>query len=295
MQTASQYRLISIGIVAENKQRNSREIEVMLIEKSPFLNGELVGGYEEDSVTGQTPTGASISVSVKTSNTITATWKGDASNRVSAPDVRRGDKVEVLQYGDTDKYVWRVYNDPSNTTRRRETVIEAFSNTSDEATKELTPENAWYRETNTHDKVATLLRTNKSDGEKYAYDATIDVAKGAGQIMDDTGNGWRMDSNEKLSGIENSVGSYVRVVGDTVYIKGKRIVMIADHGDVQIPTTNWKGSINLSGNMTGGGGTYTFNGNVITNNDIFNKGKNIGSTHTHKGVRGGSDNSGDVN
>lgn len=300
-QSSSQYRVVSIGYVVENKSRNSDEIEVWLNEKLPFVNGELAGGFEEANVTASTPTGEVKSFAVKMSNSIMAGWVGDGSNRISSPDVRRGDKVEVLQYGDVDQYFWRVFNEPGKNVRRRETVVHAYSNTQDESQTTQTPENSWYSEVNTHDKVATLMRTNKSDGEKFAYDVSVDVKAGKAQMADDVGNGVVVNSDECNVGIENSTGSFIRVVKDTAIIKANKLIIESSQGQVSVPITTWKGDINLSGNLSLTGnmvgsasGTYTFNGNVITTAGIMNKGKNIGAGHGHSGVQPGGGNSGSV-
>lgn len=299
---SSQYRIVSVGYVAENKDRTSKEVEVWLTENNPFLSGEVVGGYEEDSVETVDSNGKAIGFSVKLSNTVMATWKGDGSNRVSSPDVRRGEKVTIKQFGDADEYFWEPFNEPGQSVRRRETVVEAFSNTEDENDKELNPENSYFSEVNTHDGKVVLMRTNKKNGEKAAFDVSIDTKSGHLNISDDQGNGLNMDTGGSLVKLENSAGTKIHLnKGDIIIECSGKFSVKASNGAFDIPTTEWKGNIELTGNlgimgnMLGkAGGTYTFNGDVITTAGLMNNGKDVGASHTHNDVEKGSSKSGKV-
>ncbi len=100
----SAYRLISIGYVAENKLRTEHTVEISLTELSPMLNGELKSNVDTINFDGLDAKGNPYAGQVNISNTIMATWKGGLGNRISSPDVRRGDRVEIYQFGNTDKY-----------------------------------------------------------------------------------------------------------------------------------------------------------------------------------------------
>lgn len=306
MKQDSQFKLISVGIVAENKLRTTRDVEVSLSEALPFIQGELVSGFTTETVDGVDPSGATQSFKVQLSNTIKAQWKGDGTNRVTAPDVRRGDKVMIYQYGDTDQYFWEVHTGTETNVRRRETVVTAFSNTVDETQTELTPDNAWVQEVNTHDKHITI-KTNKSDGEKFAYTAQINAKDGNVVVADDIGNYIQMSSADQTIELETSSGARVEINKKNITLTCDNFTLNAAgevtikgrSGNVQIPNTTWKGNLSLTGNMAatggGGGGSYTFNGNVVTTGGLTNNGKNVGSTHTHNGVQGGPSNTGPVN
>ena len=68
---------------------------------------------------------------IETSNSLMAEWLPLGSNRATAPNVRRGERVFLLQYADDDKYYWVTAGlDPH--LRRRETVVFNISNTVDE-------------------------------------------------------------------------------------------------------------------------------------------------------------------
>lgn len=75
----------------------------------------------------------------------------------------------------------------------------------------------------------------------------------------------------------------------------------APHVDIDSPQVNMTGALTVAGLITGGGGmavsggagtTVAISGDLATTGGISNNGKNIGSSHTHGGVRAGSDTSG---
>ena len=302
MADQSQFKMISISYVAENKLRTTDEVEISLVEALPFINGELASDKTQETVDCVNSRGDSQTFSVYTANTIRAQWLGDGTNRVSSPDVRRGDKVEVYQFGDTDQYFWKVFNEPGVSNRKRETVVTAYSNTTDETDNKPTPDNSWIHEVNTHEKTVTF-RTNKADGEPFAYTTQIDAKVGNVVVADDIGNYIQMNSRDQLIEIETASGARLELNKEDIEMlcnnfklkAGGKIEMEAGSGSVKIPTTQWEGNVELKGNLsvTGnmlgtGGGTYTFNGKLINN------GKNVGDTHTHDNVQGGNGKSGMV-
>lgn len=309
MAEQSQFREISIGTVAENKLRTSNEIEIWLEEHHPLVDGEVVGGYTQDTVDCTNVYGDHLSFAVKLSNTVTAAWRGDGTNRYTAPDVRRGEQVRVFQFGDTDKYVWEVVNGPGKTTRKRETVVTIFSNTADEDDNEATPDNSWYQEVNTHEKHITT-QTNKNDGEPFAYTQQINAKEGNVVVVaDDIGNFIQLNSQEQHIELETAAGARVELIKDDVIVTcrnytvnaSNEITLNAKTGAIKIGETQWTGNITqqgnlgITGNMIGqAGGTYTFNGQTITNGKLINNGKDVGDTHSHSGVQGGPSNTGPV-
>ena len=69
---------------------------------------------------------------IQTTNAIRAEWLGDSTNRITPPDVRRGEKVQIFQYSNVDKYYWQTITQPGVNVRKKETIVEAISNTTDE-------------------------------------------------------------------------------------------------------------------------------------------------------------------
>lgn len=312
MFNSSQLRLISVGYVAENKLRSLDEVEISLTELQPFVNGELVSGIQEESVDCVDSDGQALTFKVKTSNTIRATWFGDGTNRMTSPDVRRAEMVNIYQFGNTDKYYWKSVNMPGVNTRKLETVVTAYSNTTDETQTKLSADNAWHEEVNTHEGHWTR-QTNKSNGEKFAYTQQINAKDGvATQIADDAGAYQELDSNEDKHTIEAAGGAKIEVVKDEVIITCRKLTVIATD-EIDSTTKNaiikhdvtthtgsqFKGNID---NTTFTGDSFVLNTPTVTFNtsnykiasskvsiiggSLTHNSVNVGSTHFHIGNLG---------
>ena len=279
---------ISIGYVANNKLRNTIDIEVILAETTPFVSGELVSGATQLSVDGVAPNGDAQTFTIQTTNAIRAEWLGDGTNRISAPDVRRGEKVQIFQYSNVDKYYWQTITQPGVNVRKKETIIEAISNTTDETQTQLTAENSWYKEFSTHDKRITI-KTNKSDGEKWAYTLQLDVGSGNLVFADDTGMFVQVNSEDETIELGTTSGGLVKLVKKVLTLDNlDEFIVNSKKGSFNIGETEWKGSVNYSA------GTYTYKGKATFKSGIFDNNKSIGVDHQHSNVRNGDGNSGGV-
>lgn len=296
----------SLGIVAVNKPLDSHDIEVTPIEDLPMVDGELSDNLQEFSAKGKAPDGSSYETSADTSVTIKATWYPiHTSNRVTSPDVRRGEPVVIYRFGDTDKYYW-VTQQYDLSLRKLETVIFVLSNTQDED-KAATFENSYFFEWSTHSK-RMRIHTSKSDGEPFAYDIELNAKDGFLQIQDDIGNIISLDSAKVRMELINSDGSHIdmdrKVISvyapDTINLTadnninlkaGKSINSKAgtsindDTGKITtkasettntVPLTKFTGNVQTAGatttvglSSTGGGtfggGNFTINGNPTVN------------------------------
>src|SRR5690606_33886982 len=90
-------------------------------------------------------------VKLNTDLVISATWLPGATNRVSPPNVRRGERVELFTVGDTGKYYWRPLGLDDHL-RKLETIIIGISATRDETDTELRPDNMYWFELSSHSK-----------------------------------------------------------------------------------------------------------------------------------------------
>ena len=190
----SKLRFFSMGVVAENKLLASKEIQVTPIEDTGFMDGPVTGLLSSVSAGGVDASGASYSSGVTTGAAITATWLSwSATNRLTAPDVRRGELVMVYQFGDQNKYWWSTVKD-DNHFRRLETVIYGISATAQEDVA-LGKDNMYWFEWSTHKKVIHL-HTSKANGEPFAYDIQLDLTNGAFTLTDDIGNTFQLGSKE---------------------------------------------------------------------------------------------------
>jgi len=291
----------SYGYSAENKSRNSHDLEVFLAEKTPFTDGEVVNNATEIEDTGVDHEGKSYSVKVTTDNSIKCTWLPYGSNRLTSPDIRRGEGIIVLRYGDTDKFYW-VPDGRYEQLRRLETVIWRFSNTRDEGDKAINDKNSYNLTVSTHDKHITL-KTSKNDGEPFEYVIQLNTKEGILAFADDVGNYMEMNSRDTIITLENSEKSklilnktkaYFETI-DEINLKTKTYNI--DVTDMNINATNITtkatkidtttstydisaSTFKVSATITFTGGT-TITGNVSTTGTLTNNGKAAGSTHYH--------------
>ena len=274
----------SIGYAAVNLELGSKELEVFPAEEFGYTDGEITDERETLEEGGIDAKGNSYIDSIETSNTLLASWMPFVSNRHTAPNVRRGERVILLQYADDDKYYWTTMGLDEHL-RRRETIIYHISNTTDESTTALNSDNSYSIIFSTHTKEITL-QTTKSDGEPFYYILKIDTKNGLFVVTDDINNQISIESEAKRITLVNADGASVTLdkkninldAPDTITMKAKSIVTISDTHSITSNTyVNNSSKYNVLGssNFTG----------TITNNGV-----NISSTHTHGGIKSGGSN-----
>jgi hypothetical protein len=235
----SNFYFYSVGFLAKDKDWDSDIVEVFPIEKLPTENGELAKeetlqtnasiGQENGKEINTTPE----TIVLKRGNTIKAKWLSLGQyNRVTPPDIRKGEQVLIFKYGNADLYFWTtMFNDVS--LRKEEIVRYVFSDK-----PQLDPEedldSTYYMEVNTRDKILKLHTTDKW-GELTTYDIILDTKNGSLQIIDGKTNSITLDSSldtltvktnltvNIISGAAvNVTSSTVNVVAGLVNIKSKR-------------------------------------------------------------------------
>lgn len=291
--TQSNMRVYSLGTVAANKLRGSHVIEVTPIEKLPLLDGEITDHVEELTIDGQSSTGA-YSTKVKTSATIQATWyPGENTNRRNAPDVRRGEIVNILQFADDmTQFYWTTLTDSFHL-RRLETSTVALSGDPDNPPSEDLS-NCYVFESSTHDGLVRL-RTSQANGEPYAYDVEINTKAGTVTITDNANNYIHINSNQDLIDLTNGRGTFLRLNADdmeinvvnnlSINVGGKTSVNVADSIDTESGSTITSsaassvtnkaptivedgGNINLTGNVSSSGGSFGGTGKMDMGGDV---------------------------
>lgn len=310
----SLFRIYSVGYAAENKRPSSHDVEVFCPEVSGYASGEITTNREIIEDSGTDEFGQKYTVKVECGNTILASWLPFGSNRVTPPDIRRGERILVLRYADVDKYYW-VDTGWDGFLRRLETAIYAWSGTRDESVKSLTPDNSYYLEVSTHKKHVTFS-TSKADGEPFRYVMQINTLDGAMTFADDDGNFIELDSGERRITLKNKDGSsfvldkrtITAIAPDQYKVQTRDYVVECQTSQVRASATatfttpqatftaivNVNGLANLKGGvaMTGGGGAAcnisipimassaaTFTGTTTINGKVF-------ATHFHNGVHG---------
>lgn len=237
-------RRISLGMVAENKTRDTKKVKVWPVEIIPNLNDEVSTASSVVENSAVDNLGTQTGFSVKKSSVVTAEWLGE-TNRATAPDVRRGEQVDLYQVGDSDVYYWDSYGRDDNL-RRLETVVYTFN--ADPSNSDLTPNesNTYYLEVSTHDKHITL-RTSQKNSEKTRYTIQINTGNGDLTVEDDVGNQIYIESLAHYILVKNASQSYIELSKTIINIVSKDQIN-AKTKDLSISASN---SVKIDTNTMG--------------------------------------------
>ena len=219
----------SIGIVAANKPLTSMEIEVTPREDLTMANGEVTDNLSTANSKGKDADGASFETTTRSSTTLSARWLPLGSNRKTAPDVRRGEKVMIWKFADADKYYWSSLEYNAKL-RKLETVIFAISNTQDEDA-DADGDNTYFFEFSTHNK-RVHLHTSVSDGEPFGYDFMFDTKNGSVTLKDTIDNLIHLDSAAKRIVLKNATGSYMDLFDKDLFINVVQHMVTKVGGDM---------------------------------------------------------------
>lgn len=244
--TLSKLRFYSMGIVAENKKLGSMEVEVTPTEELTMLDGEVTTHQEDYKASASDTLGKNYQSSVTSQATVTASWLrfGDP-NRMTSPDVRRGEAVMIYQFGDSNKYYWMTIKQDAKL-RRLETVIWAISGSAVEGTA-MDAANTYYLELSSHRGLAHF-HTSNANGEFCAWDCQFDGKNGCFTLTDSTGNYFQLDAQNRRFEWSNIDGSHIDMnrkeltmtIPDQVTINTK-------HTQVNSPTITLNGDVNITG------------------------------------------------
>lgn len=219
----SKMKLFSIGIAAENKKLDSHELRVVPIEVLPMGDGDIVDSITETDVTAEDASEKEYTVKIKQRSALKATWiPVHGSNRTTSPNVRRGERLLIWQYGDTDKYYWSPTG-LDDDLRRLETVIYAWSATKEEYADLKPGDNMYSLEVSTHGKHITL-HTTQADGEPFEYTIQLDTKNGKFLIADNDNNSIHLDSAERIITAKNRDKTEVTLDKKTIYAYSKDLI-----------------------------------------------------------------------
>lgn len=303
MNNETLFKRVSIGVVAENKPLGTNIVEVVPIELLPMVDGELKSGTNTDIASTEDGSGQQVEFRVNMSNSVSATWKGDATNRFSSPDVRRGSRVELWQYANTDKYYWSILDEPGTCVRKRETVTYVFSNTTDETVTVPTPDTHWIVEVSTHNKTITL-KTNDNDGEYTFFNVQFDLKNGFYVIEERDGAKILRNAKEDQFHINTNQGGIIDLtkrkltvdvddidflVKNKTLLTGELFNVTANTTQIDSKTTNINSSTTTvpNGSMKVGA-SLGVSGNAAFTGGISHQGKSIGIDHIHNTPKGPS-------
>lgn len=199
----------SIGIAAENKPLDTRFLNVAPIELLSALDGEIKYDPQTSTVKGQDSLGNQYEIKTTLDNSLTAEWLPGMSNRVTPPDIRRGEFIELFRLADSDKFYWRCMGIRDDL-RRLETAIYAFNGTPVETDEGIDYNTCYFFEVSTHKKLVTMS-TSQANGEPFRYTFQFNTDEGHVLLTDDVGNHVLLDSANTNIHMENIEGTMVEL------------------------------------------------------------------------------------
>lgn len=271
----SVFRPISIGIVAENKPLMGHDIKVAIPEITPFMDGELKSEPVEHEAEGVDADGNAYVEKIVSDNCVIATWLPRGGNRVTAPNVRRGQRVQVYQAGDTDKYYWEYFGKDDGMFRLETIVLAINDNPVVDSEDVSTLKNCYFLEISTHAQHVTF-QTCKANNEPYAYTFQLNTKTGSFTITDDIDNFIALDSPNHIIRMQNTDGTWAELNRKNINAYAPdSITMVAEKNvtfrcqvftveaktkvEISTPTTKVSDNMTVGGNLSVGG-NFTLSG-----------------------------------
>lgn len=271
---SSKLKLFSLGLVIEDKKRRNTTIKVSPIEELPFQEGDISKQSFKNEIKIKDADDKVQVSKLEGDNYLLAKWLPyGQSNRISPPDVIKGETVLIFRFSDTDEYYWTtLFNNPS--IRRQETATYVYGNIS----KGRVPwgkDSSYYFEISTHDK-HIKLHTSKNDNELCSYDIVLNTDKGFLIIEDNLKNSIMFDSKlNKFTFNPNEEFEIntkdIEFNTDTMTINSKKFVLNSDNTTINSEVTcngntTFNGGVSISGDLSVGGGVAA--GGVVSGSNI---------------------------
>lgn len=243
---ASSFYIYGVGIAVEDKEYGSETLEVFPIEVLPSANGSLTD-EESQSATLTTSISETKTVSLTKTVTITASWLQFGNyNRATAPDVCKGEHVLLFRYAGEDTFYW-VTLFARFDLRRQETVMNFYSNKTEDATEDELNTKGYYTLIDTRNKLLQL-HTDNNDTEPVGWDVKLDTNEGKFTIE---------DTNENVVEIDGVNNTLTITFGSDITVTTDGNISFTSSEDTSIENTNM--TTNSSGTLQ-----MTCNGLAIT-------------------------------
>lgn len=210
---SSKFKLYCIGTVAEDLITGNRAIKIYPHEHVTNVEGDIeqVNNVNKQSKDSQNK---SYNISIEDKYTITAIWRNPNSNRVTPPNVRKGEMVEVYQYDNTDKYYWMTAGNELDI-RGLEHVEYIYVN--DPGNVPATDANCYKVIYSTLNKLMGI-RTVDNNGEATTYEKMLDTKNGIDiLVLDGFGNSIILNSRE--GGLNITTNTHVTIKTSTANIE----------------------------------------------------------------------------
>jgi len=238
---------VYLGRAAADLDPSGTSLAVIVPELVPAaLSGTFAPGTTKAQVSLNTLAGGTISATPTTANHIVAIWEG-TSNHAYPPYIKKGEQVEVVRYGDSDRYYWRERGRDRELRQLDRLRLEVSATPAKNTKKDDT--NTYFIEM---DAVMgrIQIRTAKANQEPYAYAVTIDTKNGTVVISDDikpTPNRIYMESGKggatpKVM-LNNAKNAAIELVGEDIIISAPRDIMVRAGRQIietaPVATLNW--------------------------------------------------------
>jgi len=221
----SQFRLVSYGIVAEDKNKGSKFISVYPIESLPFYEGEVTVDVVDVERKGKDASGKEYRHTLQKGGTVKAEWIG-GGNRVTSPSVRKGERVKLFQAGNTERYRWDETG-LDNHLRRTEAVTYAFKASKTPVSENEIPDAGNnYTVSIDGEEGHITIKTSKANGEKSGFTIQINGKDGFLTFTDERGNMAQINGPNDTLYLKNKNGSFIKIKGDECHIECKESVKI---------------------------------------------------------------------
>lgn len=214
---SSLYRMVSVGTVVADKNDNSPFLSVYMKELLPFHTGNVTDDVINIKRNGVDMDGNAYSVTLQRCLTVKARWKGDP-NRITSPNLRNGQDVEVWEVGNSGKYYWSEMAGNDHL-KRQESVTWGW-NASGTPVTEGEPSTAENKYTATVDTKRGFaeFRTTMANGELAKYTLQLNGADGHVTLTDHHGNVFQLNSEESSISFTNVDQSTIAVYGKNIYM-----------------------------------------------------------------------------
>ena len=228
------------GTVAENAIVGKEDqILVFLNEMFPNSSGKLETNPEIFETKGVDSRGKHYTIRQNTESTATATYLNRDTNRITAPQVQKGERVLVYQFDNDKTLYWEPAN-LDNQKRVQEVVVHAYAAkkpTDGQKPTPTTPENSY---TTTIDGINGLIeqRMSQANGEISPWLVQYDGKNGNMIITDQKNNLIQINTKSTEIDILNADGSHIQLLKDVINISCKNTLNIQASKAINVKTQN---------------------------------------------------------
>jgi hypothetical protein len=220
-------KFIGMGTCLVDKNDGSKNLSVHLQEDFPTIEGDISPLHNNTEYKGKDIYGNEYKHTLQSNTAIKAIWK-EVPNRLTAPDIRVGEQVEVYQAGDGDKYYWSEIGRNKNKRRAEKITIGVNASGADiKADDSVIPHNQYTLDMDGKGGNVTL-RTSMDNGEHCKHVVQVDSKKGHVLLTDSTGNQFNMSGKTNSILAKTAAGGTLSINKQDIILQGKTLYLNFD-------------------------------------------------------------------